>query len=65
MGAWEHGEWEHGSMGAWEQRLNYAGSLAARRQLHGQLPGAKTAKSSSMVKWEKGLHARRAYSKAK
>ena len=52
-------------VGTWEQGVNCAGSLAARRQLHGQLPGAKTAKASSMVKREKGLHARKAYSKGK
>ena len=48
-GAWEHGSmgaWEHGSMGAWEWEhwsmgYNCARSLAAQRQLHGQLPGVE------------------------
>ena len=42
---------------------NCTGMLAARRQIHRQLPGAKTAEASSMGKQEKGLHARKAYSK--
>ena len=62
MGTWEDRAWGSRSMGAWSIT---AGTLAAWRQLHGQLPGAKTAKASSMGKREKGLHAGRAYSKGK
>ena len=62
MGARGHGSMEHGGVGAWDRT---AGTLEARRKLHGKLPGTKTAKASSMVKREKGLRARRAYSKAK